>query len=72
MKAHPPIPSAPAPTETEIRDYAHHLYVTSGWIHGRDLDNWLEAEAWLTTRSQHPHALPDVRPHAGIEAMPAT
>jgi len=36
-----------APTEDEIREYAHHLYVQSCWVNGRDLDNWLEAERAL-------------------------
>ena len=36
-----------APTQDEIREYAHHLYVQSGWVNGRDLDNWLEAERAL-------------------------
>jgi hypothetical protein len=35
------------PTEDEIREYAHHLYVQSGWVNGRDIDNWLEAERAL-------------------------
>jgi len=34
-------------TEDEISDYAGHLYEQSGGIPGRDLDNWLEAEACL-------------------------
>ena len=37
----------PMPTYQQIRDYAHHLYEESGCIPGRDLDNWLEAEACL-------------------------
>lgn len=40
--------SAHAPTEAEIREKAHELYVRSGWIHGRDLENWLEAESFLS------------------------
>jgi hypothetical protein len=36
------------PNEDEIRDYAHHLYVQSGCIPGRDEDNWREAEACLS------------------------
>jgi hypothetical protein len=34
--------------EDDIRDYAYHLYVQSGCIPGRDLDNWLEAKACLS------------------------
>ena len=30
--------------EEEIRQVAYELYVKSGCIPGRDLDNWLEAE----------------------------
>jgi len=36
------------PSEAAIREKAHELFIRSGWLHGRDLDNWLEAEAWLT------------------------
>lgn len=43
---HPPV-SLRSPTEAEIREYAHELYIKSGWIPGRDLENWLEAEAHL-------------------------
>ena len=32
---------------SEVREYAYHLYVQSGRIPGRDLDNWLDAEATL-------------------------
>ena len=35
------------PSKEAIREYAHHLYIMSGWVHGRDLDNWLEAETQL-------------------------
>jgi hypothetical protein len=35
-------------SEDDIRDYAHHLYLQSGCIPGRDLDNWLEAQACLS------------------------
>ncbi len=37
----------PAASEAEIRDYANHLYVQRGSVHGRDHDDWLEAEACL-------------------------
>jgi len=36
-------------TEAEIRDYAYHLYDQSGFAAGRDLDNWLEAKACLSS-----------------------
>lgn len=37
----------PAPRESDIRDYAYHLYQQSDRAPGRDLDNWLEASACL-------------------------
>ena len=41
-------PVQPEPVnEDDIRDYAHHLYLQSGYIPDRDLDNWLEAKACL-------------------------
>ena len=42
-------PAAPrsVPTEDEIRDYAYHLYVQSGCVPGRDLENWLDAKSCL-------------------------
>lgn len=46
----PTLPShtaAPTLAEDTVRDYAYHLYVQSGRIPGRDLDNWLEAEACI-------------------------
>lgn len=49
MKNKTPAPTVPYhPSEAEIREKAHELYVRSGWLPGRDLDNWLEAEAYLT------------------------
>lgn len=41
------------PTEAEIRAYAHQLYIHSGWVPGRDLENWLEAEAYLTALAKY-------------------
>ena len=38
---------APQPSESEIRDYAIHLYVQRGSANGHDCDDWLEAEACL-------------------------
>ena len=38
---------APVPTETDIRDYAFHLYEQSGRLEGHDIENWLEARACL-------------------------
>ena len=37
----------PPLSEDEIRDYANHLYVQHGSVHGHDGDDWLEAEACL-------------------------
>ena len=53
---HPPVVHHPG--EDEIRDYAHHLYVQSGNLAGRDTDNWLEAEACLRSN------IPKHRSHA--------
>ncbi len=36
------------PTEADVRDYAYHLFVQSGCVPGRDLENWLEAKACLS------------------------
>jgi hypothetical protein len=41
-------PASYHPSESEIREKARELYTRSGWVGGRDLDNWLEAEAFLT------------------------
>lgn len=60
------------PTEEEIRERAHLLYVQSGWLPGRDLDNWLEAEAFLIERaregaqSMRPHRATAQRGHAVV------
>ncbi len=35
------------PTEADVREYAYHLYIRSGCLPGRDLENWLEAKACL-------------------------
>jgi len=47
--------------EREIRDYAYHLYDQSGYAAGRDLDNWLEAKACLS--SGIPKDLSHIRLH---------
>ena len=41
--------SGSVPNDDEIRDYAYHLYDQSGQVAGRDLDNWLEARACLSS-----------------------
>jgi hypothetical protein len=40
----------PKPTEEEIRKYAYQLYVESGCVPGRDLENWQEAESRLRAK----------------------
>lgn len=55
------------PSEDEIREYAHHLYIKSGWLPGRDLDNWLEAEAYLIAERQERRA-PHRTPHRSTPA----
>jgi len=51
MKSNPLPATAPAlapkPSEDEIRDYANHLFVQHGSVHGHDGDDWFEAEACL-------------------------
>ena len=57
LRGNPSMSTKPAHTsetpfphsEAEIRDYAYHLYDQSGYVAGRDLDNWLEAKACLST-----------------------
>lgn len=58
MKSHVVVPPTYRPTEDEIRAKAHELYVRSGWLPGRDLDNWLEAEAALAANPPHPSMAP--------------
>ena len=40
-------PPRRTPTEADIRRRAELLYRKSGRLPGRDVENWLEAEAWL-------------------------
>jgi hypothetical protein len=51
MSTKAPHSSEPAisANEDDIRDYAYHLYDQSGFVAGRDLDNWLEAKACLSS-----------------------
>ena len=37
----------PQPSDAEIRDYANHLHIQHGSVHGHDHADWLEAEACL-------------------------
>ena len=44
------IPQSPAIkhiSDTEIRDFAYHLYEEGNRIPGRDVENWMEAKACL-------------------------
>lgn len=67
MKTHSAPKPVVLPTEAEIREYAHHLYVASGWIHGRDLDNWLQAEAWLTAMAYERQARHELPPEENVD-----
>ena len=40
-------PARRSPTREDIRRRAEYLYIRSGRVPGRDVENWLEAEAWL-------------------------
>jgi hypothetical protein len=44
------------PHESEIRDYAYHLYVQGGCHPGHDLDNWLEAKACILANIPKEHS----------------
>ncbi len=56
-----------APSEADIRDFAYHLYVQGGSIPGRDLEDWLEAEACL--RACIPAAQSQGRLHHHLRRM---
>ena len=43
--AEPEVPTAPRPEE--IRQRAYELHLEGGCVHGRDLDDWLQAEREL-------------------------
>lgn len=50
----------------EIERRAHELYLKSGCIPGRDMDNWLEAERELTLSRQAVESAedaPSIQPH---------
>jgi hypothetical protein len=42
----------PDPTHGEIAEAAYQRYLSRGRVHGRDFDDWLEAERELRDRSQ--------------------
>ena len=48
MKNNPTLPAVHSvPTDSDIRGYAYHLSVQSGYLPGRDLEHWFEATACL-------------------------
>lgn len=51
MRRSPTIPQF-EPTEAEIQQEAYHLWMESGRLAGRDLDNWVAAKELL----RHRHA----------------
>jgi hypothetical protein len=50
-------------SEAAIREKAHEIYMRSGWVHGRDLDNWLEAKAALLAHPLDEASRVRARPH---------
>jgi hypothetical protein len=55
-RAAKPRPAPPKPAEEEIRALAYQLYVQSGCVPGRDLENWREAETRLGSMVHTPKA----------------
>jgi hypothetical protein len=45
-------PLASAPSLEEIRQRAHELHLEGGSVHGRDLDDWLQAEREMKEKQQ--------------------
>jgi len=43
------------PSEHEIAARAHELFEARGGDHGRDMDDWLQAERELTEKNGHRH-----------------
>jgi len=39
-----------ADRQNRIRDAAYRRFEARGWVHGRDLEDWLEAEAELASK----------------------
>jgi len=50
--------------EEEIRQVAYELYIKSGCIPGRDLDNWLEAERIVLAKYESEEVLGCCEPEA--------
>jgi hypothetical protein len=55
------------PSESDIREYAYHLYCQGGCVPGHDLDNWLEAESCL--RAEIPQNRSRQRLHHHIQGQ---
>ncbi len=54
-------PDTPAPAEDDIRNYAYHFFELRGGEPGHDVEDWLEARAWLLSsvlRHHTPARLP--------------
>jgi hypothetical protein len=45
------MPTASTPNHDEIAQRAYELFLSSGAMHGRDLEHWLRAESELRDRS---------------------
>jgi len=65
----------------EIARVAYELYEKSGYMHGRDLNNWVEAERIVRARlaeeekkrsSKKPENKPEKKPERKIEAKTET
>ena len=50
--------------ESDIRDYAYHLYCQGGYAPGHDLENWFEAEACLAANIPKEHSRGRLHRHA--------
>ena len=46
------VDSKPAPTEEQIRQRAHEIYLQRGCQDGLELDDWLQAEAELNQETE--------------------
>ncbi len=68
MKHNPTLPLVtPTPRESDVREYAFHLYEQSNCAPGHDLDNWLEATACLQTNI--PYHRSATRLHAHVNQL---
>ena len=69
MKTHTRLATpAPAFTENDIREYAYHLYCQGGCVPGREVDNWLEAEACLCAEIPQKHSHQRLHRHLDRQA----